>query len=1053
MSPLRRFLTNVLRRKTSDGRKKYLVGAARTGTAIAQDHHHCHRHIDNPFLDLPNEMVLLIASFLELDGQALLSLACRRMRDLLAYHHNLAFTDANKAAKVRYLQCLELDYPEYLTCRACGFLYRWRKRASEGFSCPNLRNHIAADRDVSKAQENRVGDTTYVRVGREVVDLVLRAHEHGPDYGLPASFLNMAGPYHDGTVRTYEARIVDGELILACRMEVEAESHRSLEKMMHIFPMNMCLHLFWIVGIINWTPRATKQAAGSRMMGPQVCEEYKCAFCETDVQVLAEKGEGKRIRMIVNVWRNYGRKYGNRFSNEQIFYREPESQLNAATLTQRDIRAAFESDMGACRAECPTWHENLGDRVLLLAAGREISWWASAYWFSHPDGWAMHHTNPLSRRSVHHASSTLRPDAVHLVHPVPPTMFNATQHRGNPNLGPAAPGQPNHRLNEILDSLRAEFDSQSRNSEQVESQVTQQIQEMELIRNKVYQLEQNQLKMKQEYENEIRALRHELELRGGIPPQSHISGPPPHGGGPSQPPPALGHGQGGLFSGIMANQGQGGPGLAPPPDAPPPQQHPLGPPPAGQGQAPPQPPNSFPPYQPGPTLNGYGQPQQPQQPQAANSPGLGKNRNLSSRAAPGPATPQQHPGQPQPIAYQADPRASPQIPRPTPPGTDLALTRHQPPPQQQQQPPPPPPLQQGSLPFPNVGNNLSKLTPEDLPDHLKKEGPDWYAIFNPAVPRMLDVNLLHNLVHESVVCCVRFSHDGRYVATGCNRSAQIFDARDGKKVCELQDDSVQDKDGDLYIRSVCFSPDGKLLATGAEDRKIRVWDIESRRIRNTFDGHDQDIYSLDFARSGRLIASGSGDKTVRLYDIESNAQVMVLSIEDGVTTVAMSPDGRYVAAGSLDKSVRVWDCSSGYLTERLEGPSGHKDSVYSVAFSPNGRELVSGSLDKTIKMWELGQSAGGMGSRAGKDSKCIRTFEGHNDYVLSVCLTPGGEWVMSGSKDRGVQFWDPATGNAQMMLQGHKNSVISVAPCPTGNMFATGSGDMKARIWSYTPYR
>ena len=54
---------------------------------------------------------------------------------------------------------------------------------------------------------------------------------------------------------------------------------------------------------------------------------------------------------------------------------------------------------------------------------------------------------------------------------------------------------------------------------------------------------------------------------------------------------------------------------------------------------------------------------------------------------------------------------------------------------------------------------------------------------------------------------------------------------------------------------------------------------------------------------------------------------------------------------------------------------------------------------------------------------------------------------MSGSKDRGVQFWDPETGNAQMMLQGHKNSVISVAPSPTGNMFATGSGDMKARIW------
>ncbi|KAJ5873582.1 uncharacterized protein N7473_013455 [Penicillium subrubescens] len=87
-----------------------------------------------------------------------------------------------------------------------------------------------------------------------------------------------------------------------------------------------------------------------------------------------------------------------------------------------------------------------------------------------------------------------------------------------------------------------------------------------------------------------------------------------------------------------------------------------------------------------------------------------------------------------------------------------------------------------------------------------------------------------------------------------------------------------------------------------------------------------------------------------------------------------------------------------------------------------------------------------------KGGKCIRTFEGHKDFVLSVCLTPDGQWVMSGSKDRGVQFWDPVTGNAQMMLQGHKNSVISVAPAPTGNLFATGSGDMRARIWRYSTY-
>lgn len=144
-----------------------------------------------------------------------------------------------------------------------------------------------------------------------------------------------------------------------------------------------------------------------------------------------------------------------------------------------------------------------------------------------------------------------------------------------------------------------------------------------------------------------------------------------------------------------------------------------------------------------------------------------------------------------------------------------------------------------------------------------------------------------------------------------------------------------------------------------------------------FTGHEQDIYSLDFAGNGRYIASGSGDKTVRLWDVLEGKLVYTLSIEDGVTTVAMSPDGHYVAAGSLDKTVRVWDTTTGYLVERLESPDGHRDSVYSVAFAPNGRDLVSGSLDKTIKMWELTAPRGMLPGTGVKGGKCVRTFEGH----------------------------------------------------------------------------
>ncbi|EPE07232.1 transcriptional repressor rco-1 [Ophiostoma piceae UAMH 11346] len=591
-------------------------------------------------------------------------------------------------------------------------------------------------------------------------------------------------------------------------------------------------------------------------------------------------------------------------------------------------------------------------------------------------------------------------------------------HRG---MGAVPPNNGGGRLNELLDQVRSEFETQMRSSENYEHQIQAQVNEMQLIREKVYAMEQNHLSLKQKYEDEIALLRRQLGDRGGAP-QGPMSGPPQHGGPPQ--PPNLGMGSN-VFAAIIAGQG-GQAGLAPPPppqEQPPQHQMQQQPPPGLQGPPPPPPP---PPSQQNPFgQQQYGQPPSgpfPSQPPPSNSPGPAK-RPIGRPPAGGPATPQIN----TPVPYPG-PGQSPQVSsHPTPDHARMQMA-----------------------PSGHNNNSLGDLDPERLPAHYKKTRDDWFVIFNQQVPRVLDVDLVHSLQHESVVCCVRFSADGKYVATGCNRSAQIYDVQTGEKLCVLQDDTV-DVSGDLYIRSVCFSPDGKYLATGAEDKLIRVWDIQSRTIRNTFAGHEQDIYSLDFARDGRTIASGSGDRTVRLWDIENGQSILTLTIEDGVTTVAISPDTKYVAAGSLDKSVRVWDIQHGYLVERLEGPDGHKDSVYSVAFSPNGKDLVSGSLDKTIKMWELA-SPRGMPNQGPKGGRCVKTFEGHRDFVLSVALTPDASWVMSGSKDRGVQFWDPRTGNTQLMLQGHKNSVISVAPSPTGGYFATGSGDMRARIWSYGRY-
>jgi glucose repression regulatory protein TUP1 len=113
---------------------------------------------------------------------------------------------------------------------------------------------------------------------------------------------------------------------------------------------------------------------------------------------------------------------------------------------------------------------------------------------------------------------------------------------------------------------------------------------------------------------------------------------------------------------------------------------------------------------------------------------------------------------------------------------------------------------------------------------------------------------------------------------------------------------------DSYVRSVCFSPDSKYLVAGAEDKTIKLWDIQGKRLRHSLVGHSKDIYSVDYSADGQYVVSGSGDKRAKLWDVNTGTCVRTFGDDDGpkdgVTSVAVSPDNRYIAAGSLDRVVR-----------------------------------------------------------------------------------------------------------------------------------------------------
>ncbi|KAK1235736.1 hypothetical protein PQX77_001024, partial [Marasmius sp. AFHP31] len=320
------------------------------------------------------------------------------------------------------------------------------------------------------------------------------------------------------------------------------------------------------------------------------------------------------------------------------------------------------------------------------------------------------------------------------------------------------------------------------------------------------------------------------------------------------------------------------------------------------------------------------------------------------------------------------------------------------------------------------------------PPEFKKEGADWFALFNPSV-KGSDVRLAHTLEHDSVVCCVRFSADGKYVATGCNRTTQIYDVNTSVQICLLVHQASDA--GDLYIRSVCFSPNGKYLATCAEDKLIRMWDIKKKQIRTIFRGHSKEIYSVDFSSDGRLLTSGSDDGTVRVWDtIYSSSNTFTdpstYAIDAGVTSVKFSSDGRYVAAGYMDMCVRIWEVVTGQVVGRFRG---HQGGVWSLAFTPDASGLVSGSLDKTLNYWDVSDR------QRLDESPCTMTFVGHKDAAYCVAVSRDGKFIASGSRDCEVRIWNPRNATAQCLLKGHTNMVFGVDFSPSDSVLATASGD------------
>ncbi|MBN2274325.1 MAG: WD40 repeat domain-containing protein [Bacteroidales bacterium] len=282
---------------------------------------------------------------------------------------------------------------------------------------------------------------------------------------------------------------------------------------------------------------------------------------------------------------------------------------------------------------------------------------------------------------------------------------------------------------------------------------------------------------------------------------------------------------------------------------------------------------------------------------------------------------------------------------------------------------------------------------------------------------------------------------------------------------------VLNKHGDA-VKSVAYSDDSSVLATGSDDKTIVIWDLKTGEpvttignnyfpvkalqfynndelfvasgpdiklidlrgnIIQTYTGKTVHIWSLDFSRPTGRITAGSFGKTIRIWDIKSAKEYLLLEgHEKSTLPVCFSPKGNLLLSGSLDQSVRLWDADSGKVLRIMEGHSGN---IFCVAFHPDGHYAASASADKTIRLWDL------------QTGEIVQSYLGHNSGILDIDFSPEGYHLLSCSDDNTIILWETISGKKMYSFIDHKAAVNAVEFNPDGKSFASASDDRTARVW------
>jgi WD40 repeat protein len=293
-----------------------------------------------------------------------------------------------------------------------------------------------------------------------------------------------------------------------------------------------------------------------------------------------------------------------------------------------------------------------------------------------------------------------------------------------------------------------------------------------------------------------------------------------------------------------------------------------------------------------------------------------------------------------------------------------------------------------------------------------------------------------------------FSADGRLVVTANRKTAttsgtaRILSFDTSGQTATLRPLKLLDPHGDSVL-SATFSHDGKLIATGSEDKVARIWKANGERLfdlRGLATPVSSPVTAVAFSRDDKyLITFGGDDQFPRLWAVDTGLLAFKPTGHTGPITYAdFSPDGRQVVTASKDRKAIVWSTGSGQQLVSLGGrqEDAHDGTVYQARFSPNGKYVVTASADNTARVWD---------AHSGRLRNVLR---GHRNEVNSATFSPDGQWILTASGDKTAQIWEAETGARVFTFRGHQGAVTVGEFSTDGQRVLTGGSDNSAVIFS-----